>query len=104
MKFSEVNVTNQKEVLKRKLGGELFAPITLAPESFTNGVCVAGTVVDEDGIIVNDETAVGITINDATIDNPNVSILKAFGTINTANCPVEITTATKGALKNIIFE
>lgn len=35
MKFSEVNVTNQKEVLKRKLGGELFAPITLAPESFT---------------------------------------------------------------------
>lgn len=104
MKFSEKNVTNQKEVLKRKLGGELFAPITLAESAFVGGVCKAGTVVDADGAIVNDETAVGITINDATIDNPNVSILKAFGTINTANCPVEITTATKGALKNIIFE
>lgn len=104
MKFSDVKVTTQKEVLKRKLGGELFAPITLADASFVNGVCPAGSVVDADGAIVNDATAVGITINDATIDNPNVSILKAFGTINTANCPVAITEATKGALKNIIFE
>lgn len=104
MKFSDVKVTTQKEVLKRKLGGELFAPITLADSAFVDGVCKAGSVVDASGAIVNDATAIGITINDATIDNPVVSILKAFGTINTANCPVEITEATKGALKNIIFE
>ena len=29
MKFTETSVTTQKEILKRKLGGELFEEITL---------------------------------------------------------------------------
>lgn len=39
MKFKESSVTSQKEILKRKLGGELFEEIKLDDSAFTNGVC-----------------------------------------------------------------
>ena len=39
MKFTETSVSTQKEILKRKLGGELFEGITLDASAFTNGVC-----------------------------------------------------------------
>ena len=42
MKFKESSVTTQKEILKRKLGGELFVPIKLDASAFTEGVCKAG--------------------------------------------------------------
>ena len=38
MKFKESSVTTQKEILKRKLGGELFVPVKLDDSAFTEGV------------------------------------------------------------------
>lgn len=66
MEFTESNITSQKEILKRKLGGELTESITLDGTAFTNGVCKAGNPIDKDGKVVNggtsDGTAVGILL------------------------------------------
>lgn len=105
MNFSEKSVVTQKEILKRKLGGELFAPVTLASGAFTNGVCLAGSAIDADGAVVTDDSAVGILVNDVYAENPVGAILKAFGVVNEANCPEDaITSDVKGALPLIVFE
>ena len=41
MKFSTQTVSMNPPILKRKLGGELFVPVTLASTAFSNGVCFA---------------------------------------------------------------
>lgn len=112
MKFGESSVTMQPEILKRKLGGELFVPITLNSSAFTNGVCKAGQPIDEDGKAVNgasgDGTAVGILLTDVSSDNPNGTIVKAFASVNEAVCNsnagITIATAVKTALPLIVFE
>lgn len=53
MKFSETNVIATPEVLKRKLGGEYFAPISLHASALANGKCPAGTPIDADGKIAD---------------------------------------------------
>jgi hypothetical protein len=64
MKFKESSVTTQKEILKRKLGGELFTPVTLDASAFADGVCKAGNPISSEGKKVNggsgDSAAVGI--------------------------------------------
>lgn len=106
MKYVEKSVANQPEILKRKLGGELFAPITIT--QFTNGVCLAGSPIDEDGKVANTASAVGILLNDVYEENPNGSLIKAFATINLANAEknsgLTIDSAVKTALANIVFE
>ncbi len=108
MKYAETNVGMTPEILKRKLGGELFAPITVANGAFTNGVCKAGTPLGADGAVANTADAVGILLNDVTNDNPNGSLIKAFATINTAvaqaHSGVTYADAMKEALSNIVFE
>lgn len=120
MKFKESSVTTQKEILKRKLGGELFEPITLDSSSFTNGVCKAGSPIDKDGKFVNGRTAsgggvsaddgnaVGILLNDVYDSNPNGTIVKAFACVNEANANenagITIAAAVKTALPLIVFE
>lgn len=111
MKFSESSVTTQKEILKRKLGGELFEEITLHADAFTSGVCKAGTPIDKDGKIDNKSASpapVGILLNDVYDSNPNGTILKAFGVVNTANANdnagISIEAAVKTALPLIVFE
>jgi hypothetical protein len=52
MKFTESSVTTQKEILKRKLGGELFEEIKLDSTAFTNGVCKAGNPIAVDGKVL----------------------------------------------------
>lgn len=108
MKYAETNVGMTPEILKRKLGGELFAPITVASGAFTNGVCKAGTPLGADGAVANTADAVGILLNDVTNDNPNGSLIKAFATINTAvaqaHSGVTYADAMKEALSNIVFE
>ena len=49
MKFTEKSVTTQLEILKRKLGGELFEEIKLDDTAFTEGVCKAGSPIAADG-------------------------------------------------------
>ena len=108
MKFDNKSVVMTPEILKRRLGGELFAPITVADASFTNGVCKAGTPLDANGAKANTADAVGILLNDVTSDNPNGSLIKAFATINTAvaqaHSGVTYASAMKSALSNIVFE
>ena len=57
MKFKKSSVTSQKEILKRKLGGELFEEIKLDDSAFTNGVCKAGNPISAEGKKVNAGTS-----------------------------------------------
>ncbi len=112
MKFKESNVTTQKEILKRRLGGELFEPITLNASAFTDGVCKAGQPIDKDGKAVNGATgdgdAVGILLSDTYEENPNGTIVKAFACVNeanaNANAGITIAAAVKTKLSLIVFE
>ena len=108
MKFSESSVTTQKEILKRKLGGELFEEITIHDDAFTNGVCKAGNPIAADGKVDNATAPVGILVNDVYDSNPNGTILKAFGVVNTTNAnenaSITIAQAVKTALPLIVFE
>lgn len=107
MKFAQNNVVMQPEILKVHTGGEYTAPITLDAAAFTEGVCKAGNPISADGKKVNDGTAAGILLNDVTQDNPNGTIVCAFGTINTAeansNAGITIAETVKSALPNIVF-
>ena len=106
MKVETSSIGMTPEILKRKLGGELFVPVTIT--AFTNGVVKAGSPIDENGVVANDATAVGILLNDVYEENPNGSLIKAFATINLknaeANSGLVIASAAKDALPNIIFE
>lgn len=120
MKVTNTSVTTQKEILKRRLGGELFEEMTLDPTAFTDGVCKAGSPIDKDGKFVNGRTtsggvvptddgdAVGILLNDVYEENPNGTIVKAFACVNesnaNANAGITIATAVKTALSLIVFE
>lgn len=119
MKFATSNVEMTKEILKRKLGGEYFVPVTIASSEFAyTDVIKAGTPIDKDGKVAEDtvvdeytstSNAVGILLNDVFVENPNGSLIKAFAVVNSANCPVVstvsvITDAVKAALPLIVFE
>lgn len=119
MKFKKTSVTSQKEILKRKLGGELFEEITLDASAFTDGVCKAGSPIaadgkfvngrtTSDGVSTNDAAPVGILLTDVYDDNPNGTIVKAFACVNTANANanagITIADAVKTALSLIVFE
>lgn len=108
MKFKETGVTTQKEILKRKLGGELFEEITLHSDAFTNGVCKAGNPIAKDGKVDNATAPIGILLNDVYDSNPNGTIVKAFACVNeknaNANANITLAEAAKTALKLIVFE
>lgn len=109
MVFDTNSVVSTPEILKRKLGGELFVPITIASSEFTNtDVVKAGSPIGADGTIQNDGDAVGILLNDVYVENPNGSLIKGFATINLANAEANsgltIAATAKAALANIIFE
>ena len=108
MKFKESSVTTQKEILKRKLGGELFVPVKLDDSAFTEGVCKAGNPISAAGTKVNDNTAIGILLSDTYDENPNGTIIKAFDCVNeknaNANAGITIATEAKTAMPLIVFE
>lgn len=108
MKFKETSVTTQLEILKRKLGGELFEEITLDSEAFTDGVCKAGNPIAADGKVDNATAPVGILLTDVYEENPNGTIVKAFACVNETNAnknaSITIAEAVKTALPLIVFE
>lgn len=108
MKFNEKSIVSSPEILKRRLGGELFVPVTVADASFTNGVCKAGTPLTKAGAIATSATAEGILLSDVYSDNPNGSLIVAFATINSAvaaaHSGVTYDDDLKAALPNIVFE
>lgn len=108
MKFTESTVTTQKEILKRRLGGELFEEITLDASAFTNHVCKAGNPIAKGGKIDNVTAPIGILLTDVYDSNPNGTIVKAFACVNeknaNANAGITIATAVKTALPLIVFE
>lgn len=104
MKYSETSFSGTPEVLKRKLGGELFDELEIDSTAFTNGKLAAGSAVTSDGKASSGDGSdvYGITLNDCYADSPNVAVVKAYATINTAN-----TTATsddRAALPLLVFE
>lgn len=109
MKFTENSAVAQKEILKRKLGGELFAEVTLASSAFTNGVCKAGNPIAADGKIGTASTAVGVLLTDVVADRPVGTILKAFGVVNTTAVTANVGSAVltsdiQAKLGLIVFE
>lgn len=108
MKFTESSVSTQKEILKRKLGGELFEEITLHDDAFTEGVCKAGNPIAKDGKVDNTTAPIGILLSDVYKDNPNGTIVKAFACVNeanaNANANITLAEEVKTALNLIVFE
>lgn len=108
MNFSETKVLAQKEILKRKLGGELLEEITLHDEAFTNGVCKAGNPISKEGKVDNTTTPIGILLNDVYEENPNGTIVRAFACVNeknaNENAGITIAETVKSKLSNIVFE
>lgn len=108
MNVTVSSVTVQKEILKRRLGGELFEEITLDSSAFTGGVCKAGNPIAKDGKVDNATAPVGILLNDVYEANPNGTIVKAFACVNEANANenagITIAEAVKTALNLIVFE
>lgn len=109
MDFNSKSVDATPEILKRKLGGELFVPVTIKSTEFTSATVVkAGNPIDADGEVANDGTAVGILLNDVEKANPNGSLIKAFAVVNEtvaeAHASISYTSTMKAALPNIIFE
>ena len=108
MKFKSNAVNMQPEILKRKLGGELFSEITLDFAGVTGGVVKAGSPISAAGIVSNTANAVGILYTDVYVDNPNGTIIKAFACVNEANCNANsgltLADEAKAALSLIVFE
>lgn len=109
MVFNSNSISAQPEILKRKLGGELFAPITITDTSLaSDGVVKGGTPIDADGKISNDGDAIGILLNDVYKENPNGSLIKAFATVNLtnaeANSGLTLASTCKAALTLIDFD
>lgn len=108
MKFTSKTVNVQPEILKRKLGGELFSEITLDFSGVTGGVVKAGSPISAAGVVANTADAVGILYTDVYEENPNGTIIKAFACVNEANCNANsgltIAEAAKTTLNLIVFE
>jgi hypothetical protein len=106
MLVKNTNINQTPEILKRKLGAEYLAPITIT--AFDNGVCKAGTPIGADGTVQNGTNAVGILLHDVYEQNPNGSLVKAFAVINKANAEANsgltIDGAVETALPMVIFE
>lgn len=108
MKYKETNVTTQTEILKRRLGGELFVPITLDSTAFTDGVCKAGNPIAKDGKVDNATAPIGILMNDVYEESPVGTIVKAFAVVNETNANknagITLTEAAKTSMPLIVFE
>ena len=108
MKFKTTEVNMQPEILKRKLGGELFEEITLDFTDVEGGVVKAGTPISKAGVVANTADAIGILYTDVTEDNPNGTIVRAFACVNEANCNANsgltLADEAKAAISLIVFE
>ena len=108
MKYTSTAVNATPEILKRKLGGELFTPITIKDTAFVNGIVKAGNPIAADGSVANTSSAIGILLNDVLDSNPNGSLVRAFANVNEAICNknagITLAPAVKTALPLIVFE
>lgn len=80
--------------------------LTLDTESFTDGLCKAGTPVSTDGKIANDETAYGILLHDVYQYDPQGTAVY-IGTINKSvaeeHSGLTYAEDMEKALKNVVF-
>lgn len=109
MIFSSNEVGMTPEILKRKLGGELIVPVTIASSEFSSATVVkAGNPISASGTIANTGAAVGILLNDVYAENPNGALIKAYATVNKANAEanasITIASAVISALPLVTFE
>lgn len=104
MKYSQKSFGVAPEVLKRKLGGELFDELEIDSTAFTDGKLAAGSAVTADGTAsAGDGSDVyGVTLNDCYEDSPNVAVVRAYATINKDN--VSVSDDDIAALPLLVFE
>lgn len=80
--------------------------LTLDKAAFTEGVCKAGTPIDESGVISNNGNAIGVLLHDVFEERPQATIVIG-GYIHTKRAQdhsgVTIGTEAKAAMKNIVF-
>lgn len=109
MALARMNVTRAKvrtdiEILWNS--DYIGSAITLDEAAFVDGVCKAGTPIGEGGMIVNDETALGVLLHDVALERPQGTIVIG-GYINTPvaeeHSGVTITAEAKAAMKNVVF-
>lgn len=106
MKYTNTNVAIQKEILKKKTGGEITSPITITFGDAT--IVKGGSPIGSNGAVANTSAAVGILLYDVTPDRPIGTIVKGAACVNLANAEsnsgLTIASAVKTALPGIIFE
>ena len=82
MKFTTREIGVQPEILKRRLGGELFAAVSFN-EFFANNpnatFIPAGALIDGHA---DNSDSVGVLLNDVVAERPNGTIVKAFANIS----------------------
>lgn len=80
--------------------------LTLDEAAFTEGVCKAGTPIDEGGVVANNGNAIGVLLHDVFEERPQATIVIG-GYIHTKRAQdhsgVTIGTEAKAAMKNIVF-
>lgn len=80
--------------------------LTLDEAAFTEGVCKAGTPIDEGGVISNNGNAIGVLLHDVFEERPQATVVIG-GYIHTKRAQdhsgVTIGTEAKAAMKNIVF-
>ena len=82
MKFTTREIGVQPEILKRRLGGELFAAVSFNgffAESSNATFIPAGTFING---YADKDADIGILLNDVVAERPNGTIVKAFANIS----------------------
>lgn len=84
MKFTTKEIGAQPEILKRKLGGELFASVSFnhCPTLRANGFIPAGALIGTPGECRADGGEDGVLLNDVHSGRPNGTIIKAFANVS----------------------
>ena len=105
MEFTQTTYAGDVQILKRKPFEGIA--ITLDFTNVATGIVKAGSPIDADGEVANDETAIGILLHDVTSARPQGTILKK-AYINTAvaeaHCGLTYDDDVKTALPMVIFE
>lgn len=80
--------------------------LTLDEAAFSEGVCKAGTPVDEGGVVANNNNAIGVLLHDVYLERPQATVVIG-GYIHTKRAEdhsgVTVSTEAKAAMKNVVF-
>lgn len=104
MAVKRSTVTTDPEILyNARYNGKA---LTLDEAAFTEGVCKAGTPIDEGGVVANNGNAIGVLLHDVYLERPQATVVIG-GYIHTKRAEdhsgVTVSTEAKAAMKNVVF-